>query len=33
MFLALADLEGGMPGTQPPKSPDSFVLTYNIFET
>ena len=30
---ALADLEGGVPGTRPPKGPDSFVLTYKIFET
>ena len=28
----LADL-GGCAGTHPPKGPDSFVLTYNIFET
>ena len=29
---ALADL-GGVPGARPPKGPDSFVLTYKIFET
>ena len=27
----LADL-GGVPGTRPSKGPDSFVLTYTIFE-
>ena len=29
---ALADL-GGVPGAHPLKGPDSFVLTYKIFET
>ena len=31
-LITLADL-GGVPGTRPPKGPDSFVLTYKIFET
>ena len=30
--LTLAGL-GGVPGARPPKGPDSFILTYKIFET
>ena len=30
--FALADLHWQMPGARPPKGPDSFVLTYKIFE-
>ena len=30
--LTLTDLEG-VPGACPPKGPDSFVLTYKMFET
>ena len=30
---SLADLHWQMPGAHPPKGPDSFILTYKIFET
>ena len=33
MIFPLADLEGGMPGARTPKGPNSFILTYKIFET
>ena len=29
----MADPGGGAAGTHPPKGPDSFLLTYKIFET
>ena len=32
IYYHLADPGGGPPGPAP-KGPDSFVLTYNIFET
>ena len=32
LATTLADL-GGVPSAHPPKGPDSFVLTYKIFET